>query len=405
MLFYLPYIVLCLFVILLSITFYIKVKYRFWSLQPVFHVYNINYMLFPPGIIDDRLPRENKYTNFKNIETIEFSKLSDIMRIDMVNFIQLNYYQNGDNKFLPMSDNIIPYFANHNAKCLLTFYNDKEVMVNLKKGTTVDVPRIKSVITSRPLHVIINNDKNKTSIDAHFDVYYVDYLCVDKFHRKKGIAPEMIQTHNYNQRHINKTIAVSLFKREDELTGIVPLCAYNTYGFSVLKWTKPLGLLGMYNIIEIVPQNMRLLIDFLKINGNLFDIIIYSDFSNINELIKTKNIFINAIIKDDEILAVYFFRKTCVYIEKDLEILSCFSSIKHEMCDQNIFIQGFKISFWNIAEKNNFGFCSIENISHNNIIIDNILIKTKSNIISPCAYFFYNFAYPTFHPNKTFIIN
>ena len=84
-------------------------------------------------------------------------------------------------------------------------------------------------------------------------------------------------------------------------------------------------------------------------------------------------------------------------------MLSCFASICD--CEQNLFIHGFKISFWKIAAENYFGFCAIENISHNNIIIDNIILKTKPLITSPTAYFFYNFAYPTFPSEKVLIIN
>lgn len=398
---YFPYIIIVIVLFILSIMLYIKIKFKFWSEQPVFHVYNINYMLFPPGIIDKNLPTKNKYTNFKNIDTLDFSKLSDLKKSDIVNFVQLNYYQNGENKFYPKSENIMPYFQSHNTKCFITFYNGEEIVMDLKKGTNTRISKLNAVITARPLHIIINNDKNTSN--SFLDVYYIDYLCVDKLQRKKGIAPEMIQTHHYNQRHLNKNILVSLFKREDELTGIVPLCAYMTYGFPVLRWSKPIGLPAIYNIIEIGQQNMKFFIEFIKLNNKIFDIIIYPDYSNLIELIKTNNVFINAIIKKDEIQALYFFRKTCVYIDKGLEILNCFASIK--LCEDNLFIQGFKISFWNIAEKNNFGFCSIENISHNNIIIDNISIKTQYTIKSPTAYFFYNFAYPTFDSNKVLIIN
>ena len=86
-----------------------------------------------------------------------------------------------------------------------------------------------------------------------------------------------------------------------------------------------------------------------------------------------------------------------------MEVLSCFASINN--CDDNkIFVQGFKISFWKIANENYFGFAAIENLSHNNLIINNIIKKTAPLIISPTAYFFYNFAYPTFKPDKTLII-
>ena len=64
-----------------------------------------------------------------------------------------------------------------------------------------------------------------------------------------------------------------------------------------------------------------------------------------------------------------------------------------------------KISFWKIASEHFFGFAAIENISHNNIIINNLLQKTCPLIKSPTAYFFYNFAYPTFQSSKVLIIN
>ena len=127
--------------------------------------------------------------------------------------------------------------------------------------------------------------------------------------------------------------------------------------------------------------------------------------SNLIELIKTKNIFIYLLIREKEIIGSYFFRKSCVFIEKDLEVLTCIGSIQNESSKRNdIFIHGFKISFWKIAEQNNFGFAAIENISHNYIFIHNLIKKTKPCVISPTAYFFYNFAYPTFSSNKTFIL-
>ena len=145
------------------------------------------------------------------------------------------------------------------------------------------------------------------------------------------------------------------------------------------------------------------LYDFIKLNNDKFDLIINTEITNIIELIKTKNIFVYVIILDDNIICAYFFRNSCIQIEKDIEVLSCFASIKN--CDDNIFIQGFKISFWKIAAENHFGFSAVENISHNNIIINNLSIKTHPMIISPTAYFFYNFAYHTFQSNNILIIN
>jgi hypothetical protein len=209
---------------------------------------------------------------------------------------------------------------------------------------------------------------------------------------------------------------VNLFKREDELTGIIPLCVYSTYGFPMDKWRKPCGLPGLYKLLKITETNFHFLYDFIKQNHYQFDIIINTDIGNIIELIKTKNIFVYVLLDNSEnennvnnIKCAYFYRKTCVFYEKDLEILSCFASInnfeKYDKEGEKLFIHGFKISFWETAEKNYFGFAVIENISHNYIIIENVRIKTKAVVISPTAYFFYNFAYHTFKPEKVLIIN
>jgi hypothetical protein len=355
-------------------------------------------MFNPPGIIQDSLPEKNKYTNFKDIDTIVFSQLSSIQKIRFTNLIKANYLQNKDNIFSPQSENITAYFIGHNDKSFISFYYKDEHMIDLKKGTMITDRQIIGAMTSRPLNVLISKNKK-----GKFRVYYVDYLCVDKLYRKKGIAPQIIQTHHYNQRYLNKNIVISLFKREDELTGIVPLCVYSTYGFSVDKWIKPLDLSNEYKLLEINTTNFRFVYDFICLNENKFEIIINADIANILELIKTKNIFIYAILCDEQIICCYFYRKSCVQIEKGLEVLSCFASICH--CDDNIFIQGFKISFWKIAAENFFGFCAIENLSNNNIIINNIIQKTKPLLISPTAYFFYNFAYPTFDSEKVIIIN
>jgi len=382
---------------------YIRVKYGFWALQPVFHVYNLTYMIWPPGIINHDLPEKNKYTNFKNIETIVYTELSELKINKFVNFVKTHYLQNKDNVYLPKKKNILPYFNCHNTKSFFSFYAEDTVLHDLKKGTMIEEKKIIGIITGRPIHISINNSKNN-KINAIFDAYYIDYLCVDKNYRKKGIAPQIIQTHYYNQSHINKTISVSLFKREDDLTGIVPLCVYSTYGFHVKKWTKPVNLHSMYTLLEISEQNFHFLLDFIKINSTKFDIVINSDISNIIELIKTKNIFVYVILLNDEIICAYFYRKSCTFIEKGLEVLSCFASINNCESDE-AFIHGFKISFWKTAEKNKFGFAAIESISNNNIIINNLLLKTAPLIVSPTAYFFYNFAYSTFKPEKVLIIN
>jgi hypothetical protein len=55
---YIPYIILIVVLIFILVIAYIKMRFRFWTLQPVFHVYDFHYYLFPPGIINPDLPEK-----------------------------------------------------------------------------------------------------------------------------------------------------------------------------------------------------------------------------------------------------------------------------------------------------------------------------------------------------------
>ena len=393
------------FLVLLIILFflYIRVKYRFWSLQPVFHFYDLYYWIFNVGIIRYELPQKNRYTNFNNIQTLVFEDVSNTFLRDFIVLVQLNYLQNGDNTFTPKKDNIIPYFIGHNFKTFFSFYWENDLLIDNKTGQTIEDKKLIGVMTSRPLHVNIISKK-----DAQFDVYYVDYLCVNRQSRKKGIAPQIIQTHEYNQSHSNKKISVSLFKREEELTGIIPLTVYKTYCFNMMKWTIPDMLDARITLLTGDKQNMYYVYNFIKETENKWDITILPEISNIMELVLTKNLFIKMLVINTNIEAIYIFRKTCTYIEKNKEIISCIASINGTNLSVSEFIHGFKNALWSIIKENNdnyFCYLTIEDISDNHYIINNLCIKSFPMMNTPMAYFFYNFAYSPFQSNKVFIVN
>jgi hypothetical protein len=216
----------------------------------------------------------------------------------------------------------------------------------------------------------------------------------------------LIQTHHYNQRLLNKNILVSLFKREGDVTGIVPLCIYKTFCFDMKIWAKPPDLLPHVALIEVGKTNIHHLFDFFKENNERkFDICIMTETGNIMELIKTHNIFIYMIIEADEVLCAYFFRDSCVSLKKSTDCLCCFASIN--CCKHNdLFTHGYKVALWKIHERiPKFKYAVIENISDNDVIVNNLLKKTRPMIVNPAAYFFYNFAYHTFNPKKVLVIN
>jgi len=407
-------IIFVLIVLLLIVFFlYIRIKFRFWALQPVFHFYDVYYWIANIGIIREELPSKNRYTNFKNIKTISYDILSQQNIKDFVWLLQLNYLRNKENKFEPNQNNIIPYFKGHNHKSFWSFFTEPTVLLDNKTNTTITNEKLIAVITGRPLHVTFFNKKESNKIKGELDVYYIDYLCVDKLHRKQNIAPQLIQTHEYNQSHLNTNICVSLFKREEELTGIIPLIVYKTHCFNMRNWTKPPSLDANIQLLNADKQNIYYLYNFINelTKEGKWDLTVLPMISNIIELVTTGNLFIKMLVSESDIVATYIFKKTCTFIEKDKEIISCIASFfQYSALSKEEFIQGFKIALWAIIEDkdkepNKFKYLVVEDISDNHYIIENIKIKTHPIVVSPTAYFFYNFAHNPFKSNKILMIN
>ena len=417
--------IFALIVLLLIVFFlYIRIKFRFWALQPVFHFYDLYYWIANIGIIREELPSKNRYTNFKNIKTISYDILSQQNIKDFVWLLQLNYLRNKENKFAPNQNNIIPYFKGHNHKSFWSFFTEPTVLLDNKTNTTITNEKLIAVITGRPLHVTFFNKKESNKIKGELDVYYIDYLCVDKLHRKQNIAPQLIQTHEYNQSHLNTNICVSLFKREEELTGIIPLIVYKTHCFNMRNWSKPPSLDAKIQLLNADKQNIYYLYNFINelTKEGKWDITVLPMISNIIELVTTCNLFIKMLVSEGDLVAVYVFKKTCTFIEKDKEIISCIASFfQYSALSKEEFIQGFKVALWAIIEEKDkekekekdkelnkfsiFKYLVVEDISDNHYIIENIKIKTHPIVVSPTAYFFYNFAHNPFKSNKILMIN
>lgn len=404
---YLLYFFIFVAVILIFLLLYIRTKFQFWAMQPVFHIYDLSYYFFPPGIILHDLPEKNKFCNFKNIDTVPVSKMSNLQLNKVTRFIRRHFLKNKGNTFVPQKENVIPYFTGHNCESYFSLYTEDELLIDTKTNDSLENKKLVSVISGRPLHIMINNGDK----DAFFDVYCVDYLCVDKDYRKKGIAPQIIQTHEYNQRLKNKNIKVSLFKREGDLTGIVPLCVYSSYGYemSAREWFQDyIPFHPSLGLIEIGPKNIQNLTDFIKLNHTKFDLVGICETANLIDLIKTKNIYCYIVVEKFTVLCAYFFRHSCTYLRKGVQVLPCFASINcvPDKDRDQIFVTGYKMAVQKIrAADPTFQFAVIEDISDNNMLLQDIRKTTEPDIVSPMAYFFYNFAYHSVVPNKVLLIN
>ena len=83
------YIILFIIIILLLIAVY-KLKFPFWSKQPVFHYHNLYYWMFPPGIIQHNKPTINKFYDQK-IFFSSYLNTPTLKKALFANFIKKQY--------------------------------------------------------------------------------------------------------------------------------------------------------------------------------------------------------------------------------------------------------------------------------------------------------------------------
>ena len=366
-------------IITIIILFYaiIKIRFRFWSKQPVFHFYNLWHWMFPPGIIVHDKPEENKYTNLKDIKFINYASLNSIEQESFIKFIQDHYLNTTEVQYKPEKGNIVPYFENTKNSFFSMYFKKNYDTDN--DSNIITKTNLIGVMTSRLLNVSIDNNE--------FTTYYVDYLCVHKDNRKQGVAQQIIQTHDYYQRN-NTVVPTSFFKREGQLNAIVPLVIYRTYGFNMEYWNKSIDLHPQIKILRINKSNINLLSTFIKQHKNMFSVYVCPDINILIDLIESGNILIFCLMQNTNVLSIYFFRDSSTFYH-ERRALDCFASINNSL-DDTIFIAG--ISKITKLLKDHYKFLIIENISHNYKIIENIIKEHTPYFVSPTAYYFYNFA-------------
>ena len=353
-----------------------KIKHPFWSKQPVFNYYNLYYWMIPATVIENDLPEVNKYYNIRNIVFKKVSSITELEITEMIDLLQNHYYKNDTIHYYPKKCNILPYLLNNNNNSYVSLYYKSKKVVGM--------------LTGRPLEVSINN--------TNFLTYYADFLCINKNNRKQNISTNLIYTHYYDQRYREPNIKTSLFKREHILSTYVPLVEYETYTFNVNNWIT-YSLHRSIKILKITKENITILHDFMKQEKQRFKCFISNHMGNLIEILNTNNIHIYCTIINDKVYAAYFFRDLCTNYLKDSSI-ECFASIKK--CSMELFLYSFSniVFFY----KKKYSILLIEDVSDNDIIIKNILLKYDYMSKIRCGYYFYNYACRTVKKKDFFCI-
>ena len=210
------YLVLSVLLLLLTFHIFLKVKFRFWSNQPVFHIHNIIYWLWPCGILEHGDPPLTKYYD-PLIQSDRFDNLPAEKKAIFYFLIKAHFMSDEKARYQPTKEAVLEYFRCHNAPSYISLcYRENN-------------RKLIGCVTTRPMNCYLEG--------RTLEIGYVDFLCVHQNHRRKGVAPRQIYTHYYNTRRLGAP-PIFLFKREGHVNLLVPLTIYIAYIFNADAWGK-----------------------------------------------------------------------------------------------------------------------------------------------------------------------
>jgi hypothetical protein len=381
--FHLQWIMYVIIALYLIVCGYIRIKMHFWHTQPVFHIYNLKYWLRPPGIILRDPPPVNKFVNLSNNELIRIDDISGNSYKPICQFISDNYVNHDTASYRPTEEDILAYLQCSNQSAYFNVYKDT-------KMAFIPDQEMLGVISARLLNVTLTKNKSQP---LTFPVYYIDNLCVKDGHRKKGIAPELIQTFHYTISRANPKVNAYLFKREGQLNAIVPLVCYDTYLFDMTHYRGETLLTASMTVIEVGSQNFNLFIAFVKDQMTNFDCVILPDVSNVLNLLKLGKLKIYGILFQGELISIYAFRVLNLsYGGK--KATECITILSRDVNQSDIIIAGFNMCWHNISRATQCSIVLLEETAHSHAVRKELMKDQKVGYMfkSPTAFFLYNYA-------------
>lgn len=383
-------IILCISVFIL-IAIYIRVKFKFWAIQPVFHLYDLNHWMFPNRIIQNELPSVNAYVDMFHIHTYNLSDTPECIIQSATQLIQNHYLRTKSIEYIPSKEDIfqLPYNS------FLSVYTNNLLALKQCTNETPVVPTLLGVITARPLHITLNT----TSLNVH----YIDNLTVDIHHRKKGIAPKLIQTHHYHIRERVPDTKICLFKREGNMTAIVPLIRFNISGYDLKDIAGLSTSFTSLKLNRIDKHNFNDFKTFCKSISKRFHCCIHMDSLNVYDLILKEKLIVYGLFNHCTPTCYYVFRQLSCTMDFDKPCIELITTLNNTTSP--IFFKGFQSSCKKIMKKYKVSRLLIEETGDTCQLVTTFKDYNLSyKSICPSAFFLYNYACYSVQPQDCMLL-
>jgi len=405
--FIIQYIVVSVTIIYLVVWAYIKIKYPFWNLQPVYHTYDVwRRFSSSPFFVYPYRPVRTKFHNMCDVTTVPYLEAPSDKKNAIIRLLRSNYVAN-DRILLTLQENHLDALcAGHLETPFVSFYQSALPTLPALdiENFTINVVPFYASILAYPVTIYYQGsplDKTYTELP----LYYLDYLCVYREldpPKKAKVMRELFQTHEYRQRLFNPSVLGSLFKREiDLLDGVVPLVQYRTYVYYLANNRFP-PLPPHFHCVQIVDDTMDLLTDFLYVQSHLdlgasphYAMLSLTNMGNYVETIRSNMTYVFCLKQGEHVYGMYFFKNAHLQYE-DLEgdTLQLYGSV----CNTDtpsLFYLGFLHALHLIIKQfPKYKMLVFENLGHNMLLFPIWNSKNTPVFDNATAYYTFNWVVP-----------
>lgn len=187
---------------LLFLFAYIKIRYPFWNMQPVFHSYDYwRYFARTPFQIQYGKSLKTKYTTPKTVKTYSFLDISEKQLAQFVDLLQCHYISSEHILTMVDKQTIQTYLTGQGQSSYVSFFQeDSYTAINCQDPSSISIldilatPTLIGCISSRPVRLFIWDQSNVIHDKM---AYYWDHLCVHREFQTKNLGRNLIQTLEY----------------------------------------------------------------------------------------------------------------------------------------------------------------------------------------------------------------
>ena len=207
---------ICISIILLVFIpiIYIRIRYPFWSTQPIFHSYDyLRFLTKTPHEINSQVyPKAfKKDTNvhsfrFLDIDDKEFDRIVDLLQCHSVESSQMLSFIDKPTMNIIHTGQFFPsYVSVYRKDKYDVTYDTNNAMSIVNTHQTV------GCMTGRAINMFI---LDKSGVLHEKNGYFWDNICVHREYTQENIGRKLIQAHDIHQRTNTQLISISLSTAE-----------------------------------------------------------------------------------------------------------------------------------------------------------------------------------------------